>query len=216
MARRRPSVGLQMLILAGGIAALVGASFLADDAGDGSDGATATTVGVVTTTTGPRGFPPAQEQSVCRTLLTTEEAEALVGRRLRHPVIEPIQGNCAWPVDEGTPLDAELFLVVEERGDLPLAQQLDLDFAGKPYRSRPTAGLGDEAAYVILTGASPEGGEVEFAEGLYAHARELRIVLASGGRDIWEGGVEAVSERLRTAMSHLLDRVDARLGDGEG
>ena len=121
MARRRPSVGLQMLILAGGIAALVVASFLADDDGGGSDGATSTTVGVVTTTTGPRGFPPAQEQSVCRTLLTTEEAEALVGRRLRHPVIEPIQGNCAWPVDEGTPLDAELFLVVEERGDLPLA-----------------------------------------------------------------------------------------------
>lgn len=193
--RRRPSLRFQLVLVGVAVSAIVVMSFVGDDGERPSAPSTSPT-------TEPRGFPPAADESVCRTLITTEEAEALVGRPLEHPVIEPIANNCAWPVTEGTPLDAELFLIVELRGAGDLRTQLDDDFAGIPHRIEAVEGLGDEAALVIRDG--PEG---EFVEGLYVLTRERRIALANGGRPIWSGSDDQITPRLRLAMGQVLQRV---------
>lgn len=196
-------------MLAAGLVTLIVLAFLADD---GNEAAAPTTAPLATTTTVPRGFPPAPEQSVCRTLLTTEEAEALVGRPLRHPVIEPTPAQCAWPVEQGTPLDAELFFVVKEREGDDLADALGRDWPEDDFRLEPADGLGEQARFVIRRADPGAGVPEEFVEGLDVFVRDIHLVLGNGGRDIWDGGTEDVKARLRLAMALVLERVEELLG----
>lgn len=202
-----------MLVLAGLIAALVVASFVVGGNG-GSENGTATpgtAAPLPTVTTAPRGFPPAGQESVCRTLLTTPEAEALVGHPLEEEVIEPSDGQCAWPLEQGTPLDAELFLVVKEREDADLSSVLRSDWDPEQFRAEPVADLGDEAAYVIRRSDAGDPGSEEFVVGLDVHTRDLHVVLGNGARDIWAGGDVEVRDRLRGAMTQVLERIETRL-----
>lgn len=213
--RRAPTLRVQLLLLAAVIGALVAASFAF---GNGDEPPSDTTPGtaapLTTVTSAPPGFPPASERSVCRTLLTTTEAEALVGRPLEEDVIEPRPRQCAWPLEEGTPLDAELFLVVKEREDQDLASVLRHDWEPDRFRLDPVTGLGDDAAYVVRRPDPDDPGTEEFVVGLDVHSGGLHVVLGNGARDIWDGGVDAVKVRLRAAMGRVLERIDEHLGGG--
>lgn len=206
---------VQLLVLAGLIVAVVVASFVVGG-GDGDDAAN-TTPGTAsplpTVTTGPQGFPPAAEQSVCRTLLTTEEAEALVGRPLEEAVIEPQQGQCAWPLEEGNPRDAELFLIVLERPSAPITETL----AGmwqppERFRFEPAGAFGDDARFVVHVPDPAVDVEEAFVVSLHVYTGDLHVILGNGARDIWDGGTEAVTGRLRAAMDRVLERIEDRLG----
>ncbi len=205
---------VQLLVLGGLIVAVVAASFLVGGGGDGrpADTPPGTAAPIPTATTGPRGFPPAEEQSVCHTLLTTEEAEALVGRPLDEAVIEPEQGQCAWPLEEGNPRDAELFLIVDERPGEPISEVL----AGmwqppERFRFEPAETFGDDARFVLHLPDPTVDVDETFVVSLHVYARDLHVILGNGARDIWDGGIEVVEDRLRTAMDRVLERIEDRL-----
>ncbi len=211
-----------MLVLAALIAALVAGSFLTGDGDTGDTGdppeATPSTPPPVATTepgraptTSPEGLPPAADASVCRTLLTAEEAEALVGRDLEHPVIEPIERQCAWPLEEGTPLDAELFFVLKEQQAPDLLDVLRGTWDTERFRFEAVDGLGDQAFFVIRradSGAEDVEAGTEFVEGLDVYAAGRHVVLGNGGeRPVWEGEPDEIRERLVETMRRVLDRI---------
>lgn len=211
-----------MLVLAVLIAALVAGSFLTGD-GDTGDTGNNNNVGDTpgdppgaTPTTSPEGLPPAADASVCRTLLTTEEAEALVGRDLEHPVIEPIERQCAWPLEEGTPLDAELFFVLKEQQATDLLDVLRGTWDTERFRFEAVDGLGDQAFFVIRradSGAEDVEAGTEFVEGLDVYAAGRHVVLGNGGeRPVWEGEPDEIRERLVETMRRVLDRIDETTG----
>lgn len=203
------------MVLTGLIVAIVVGALVADD--DGEQEATPGTAAPPATATSPttgRGFPAAGEESVCRTLVTNEEAESLVGRELGHPVIEPQERQCAWPAEEGTPLDAELFFEVLDRESGPLRDALE--FLWTPperFRFEEAGGLGDEAAFVVRV---PQPGEEReaFVAGLHVYTGPWHVVLGNGARDIWEGTIEEVKSRLRETMERVLPRVEQLVSDG--
>lgn len=209
---RAPTVRTQLAILAVFLVGLIVLVFVGEDGTDPAEpgAALSPTTTVPLTTTSFRGFPPATDQSVCRTLLTTEEAEVLVGRDLAHEVIEPSPAQCAWPIEEGTPLDAELFLVVKERETIPLRQALRLAWSKEQFRLEPARGLGEEAFYVIRRAESGAGaGTDPFVEGVDVFVGDFHVLLGNGGEDvIWEGTIDEVKARLHLAMTAVLARMD--------
>lgn len=192
------------MLLGAGLVTLVALTFYADS-GDDRPGPAPTTP-----TTEP-GFPPAGAESLCREVVTTGEVGALVGRPLVLPVIEPIPGNCAWPSERGDPRDADAYLVVEDRGERSLAEQIEHDFRDIAHRVEPVPGVGDEA-FFVLRFADVEGREGdEFVEGIHVHAGPRHVVLANGGRDVWPGPVEAVKAQLAELIDPVLARLTRRL-----
>ncbi|MBI2168521.1 MAG: hypothetical protein HYU28_03325 [Actinobacteria bacterium] len=187
---------------------LIVLSFTGDDSGDQSSAPT--TAGLATTTSKPRGFPPAAERSVCRALITAEEVERLVGHAAKHEVIEPQNGQCAWPTDEGNPYQADLFFEVLSRGEGDFESEVSKTFEGGKFRLDAADGLGDEAYFAIRLTDPQVGITSDFVEGLYVDTGEVVIVLASGGRDIWAGTDDDVRARLRSVMVAVLDRVAER------
>lgn len=209
MPLRAPSMRVQLAVVGVVLVGLVAVSF----AGGGDGGGGTPTPGTATPpTTSPRGFPPAGEATVCRTLITTAEAEALVGRALEEAVIEPQPGQCAWPVEEGSPLDAELFFEVLPRGDGDFTAEVAALFEGLRHRLEAAPGIGDDAYFAHRLADPDLGVEEDFVEGLYVATDGVVVVLASGGRDIWAGTDDEVRARLRTALSSVLTRLDERLG----
>ena len=213
IARRRPTLRFQLALLGTGLAALVALGLYADR-NDSTRPSPVPTTSLPPTS--EPGFPPAPEGSPCRDLVSTAEAERLVGASLEFPVIEPIAGNCAWPTERGNPRDAALFLILEARQEGALADHLERDFAGITHRLEPAPGVGDEALFV-LRHADVEGrtGD-EFVEGLHVYAGAWRVVLANGGRDIWPGSDDAVRERLAALLARVVARLEARVDRLEG
>lgn len=205
----------QLLVLAGLIVVIVVASFVVggDDEGPTDDATPGTAAPLPTVTTGPQGFPPAGEQSVCRTLLTTDEAEALVGRPLEEAVIEPQQGQCAWPLEEGNPRDAELFLIVLERPSEPITEALAAMWQPpERFRFESAEAVGDDARFVVHLPDPTVDVDETFVVSLHVYTGNLHVILGNGARDIWDGGIDAVEDRLRVTMDRVLERVEDRLG----
>lgn len=207
MPRRPPSLKFQLAILGLALIVLITAAFVTD----GDSGRSGSGPGVATTTTRRVGFPAALDESLCRSLITTREAEALVGRPLAHPVIEPQDGQCAWPSEQGNPLDAELFFEILPRSASDLATELGSIFKDLPHRLDPVDGLGTEAYFVVRLTAPELAIEADFVEGLYVYSADFVVILANGGRHIWEGTDDEVKARLRSAMEMVLDRVQVLL-----
>lgn len=204
--RRRPSLRFQLAVLGVGLVAIVVASFAADTGGSGRT----QSPGLATTlppTTRLDGFPPAGESSLCRALISTDDAEAIVGRPLRHPVIEPKTGQCAWPAEAGTPLHAELFFEVLPRSERPIEEDLASIFEGLPHRLDAETGLGDAAQFVTRLADAKLDIDEDFVEGLYVYDGEFVVILANGGNDVWIGSDDEVKDRLRTAMTRVLGRL---------
>lgn len=209
--RRRPSLRFQLAILGVGLVTIVVASFAADNGGSdstASPGLATTLPPALPPTTRIDGFAPAAESSVCRALIPTDDAEAVVGRSLRHPVIEPKTGQCAWPATAGTPLGAELFFEVLPRSERPIEDELASIFEGLPHRLDAEAGLGDAAYFVTRLADERVEVEEDFVEGLYVYDGDFVVIIANGGNDVWSGSDDEVKDRLRTAMTSVLGRLN--------